>query len=93
MQNLASVIIVNYNGADYLQACLESVLRQGYASFEVIVVDNSSDDDSKQVLEEYSSRVKVVYLDRNTGFGGGCLEVFLSMMPWLNIRLAPAWIG
>ena len=74
MQNLASVIIVNYNGADYLQACLDSVLRQGYDGFEVIVVDNDSVDHSRQVLEQYSGRVKAVFLAENIGFGGGCLE-------------------
>lgn len=73
MQSYVSIIIVNYNGEAYLEACLESVLKQNYPSFEVIVVDNNSNDSSVHLLKGYDTLVKIVFMQENAGFGGGCL--------------------
>ncbi|HSE18858.1 MAG TPA: glycosyltransferase family A protein [Pyrinomonadaceae bacterium] len=50
---LVSVIIPVYNGARYLRAALESVFAQTYRSFEVIVVDDGSADDSGVIAQSF----------------------------------------
>jgi GT2 family glycosyltransferase len=76
-----SVIIPNWNGAHLLPTCLDSLKRQTYANFEIVVVDNASTDNSRELLaRDYSStsppaelnpEVRVVALDSNRGFAGG----------------------
>lgn len=68
---LVSVIIVNFNGMHFLEACLAS-LKSAFAhsSFEIIIVDNASSDGSQAWLQ---SRTDIVYIASqvNTGFTGG----------------------
>ncbi|HET6572062.1 MAG TPA: glycosyltransferase family 2 protein [Fimbriiglobus sp.] len=68
-----SVLIVNYNGAKHLPACLSALERQSVPRdrFEVVVVDNASADGSADLVRERSPWVKLVPLDRNAGFAGG----------------------
>ncbi len=47
-----SVIIPNYNGKQYLEACVDSLFKQSVRSFEVIIVDDASTDDSAESLKE-----------------------------------------
>jgi glycosyltransferase involved in cell wall biosynthesis len=55
-----SIIIPNFNYADYLRTCLRSVLRQTFQDFEVIVVDSSTDN-SPEVFREFNDpRLKYV---------------------------------
>jgi GT2 family glycosyltransferase len=66
-----SVIIANYNGAEYLRDCLSSLGAQTFRDFEVIVVDNGSTDDSLALIKREFSWAKVIPLDSNTGFAAG----------------------
>lgn len=66
-----SFIIVNWNGRDLLHECLESVIRQTYSNFEVIVVDNASQDDSVDFIRANYPTVNIVQLSENYGFTGG----------------------
>jgi GT2 family glycosyltransferase len=66
-----SVIIPNWNGAHHLPTCLDSLRRQTYPHFEVIVVDNNSDDESVALMEEKYGEVVVVPLKKNRGYAGG----------------------
>lgn len=69
---LASVIIVNWNGKDYLRTCLDSLKVQSYPNFEVIVVDNGSSDGSAEFLRQYYSTFVTLITNReNAGFSGG----------------------
>jgi len=68
---LVSVIIVNWNGREYLPACLDSLLEQTCSDFETIVVDNGSHDGSLELLQHSYPWVRIVPLSVNTGFAGG----------------------
>jgi GT2 family glycosyltransferase len=66
-----SVIIVNWNGRTHLGPCLESLARQSFRDFEVIVVDNGSCDGSVEFLRGEHPWVQVVTLPENRGFATG----------------------
>lgn len=56
---LVSVLINNYNYAQYLEECIESVLAQTYKNIEVIIYDDGSNDQSLEKLSQYSN-LKVI---------------------------------
>ncbi|MFK7742927.1 MAG: glycosyltransferase family 2 protein, partial [Planctomycetota bacterium] len=64
---MLTAIVVNWNGQDYLPECLDALLAQVPAPEEVIVVDNHSDDRSREVVAERYPNVRLV----DTGFNGG----------------------
>ena len=53
---LVSVIISCYNHQDYIQQCIESVVRQTYSNIELIVFDDGSSDSSPEILKALSAR-------------------------------------
>ena len=53
---LVSVVTPVYNGAAYLAECIESVLRQTYRSFEYVISDNRSTDESLAIAQSYAER-------------------------------------
>ncbi len=61
MNPAVSVVIATYNYARYLRAAVESVLRQTFASFEVIVVDDGSTDPTPRVIRPFLSDPRVRY--------------------------------
>jgi GT2 family glycosyltransferase len=69
----ATVIIVNYNGAHLLPACLDALDAQREAAypFETVVVDNASSDDSLVLLARKYPWVRVIANTENLGFAGG----------------------
>jgi GT2 family glycosyltransferase len=69
---VASIVIPNWNGAEHLPTCLDSLERQTLTDFEVIVVDNGSTDGSLQLLESRYPGVCVLALHENRGFAGAC---------------------
>lgn len=66
-----SVIIPNWNGARHLTACLNSLRQQTYTRFEVVMVDNGSQDGSLDLVGQNYPEVRAVALSRNLGFAGG----------------------
>lgn len=65
-----SVIIPNYNHAQYLPRRIESVLAQTYYDFELIIFDDASTDNSREVIERYARskpQVKTVFNETNSG--------------------------
>lgn len=64
-----SICIANYNGASYIHECLESVFAQdGLFTFEVLLHDDCSTDDSVQLVRDTFSAVTVLTSDTNVGF-------------------------
>lgn len=63
-----TVIIPNFNGVNTLKRAIDSVLDQSYSRFELIVVDDGSTDESKEILELYTdTRIKKIYLKNSGG--------------------------
>lgn len=65
MSPLVSVIIPNYNYARYLPERIDSVLRQTFQNFEIILLDDCSTDNSIEILEQYRSNPKVSAVEYN----------------------------
>lgn len=96
---LVSVIILNWNGKEYLPACLDSLLEQSCKDFETIVVDNGSSDGSLELLQECYPWVHVVPLSVNSGFASGNNAGFAvssgKFIVTLNndTRVEPDWLA
>ena len=73
-----SVVVLNYNTERDTVRCLSSLAKVDYPDFEVVVVENGSDDSSARELSKRISKlkqvikVKLVRLTRNVGYAGGC---------------------
>ena len=73
MANPVSIIIINYNGRQFLQNCFNSVLNQSYENFEIIFFDNNSSDGSTEFVKDNfkDKRIKIIESETNLGFAGG----------------------
>ena len=68
--SLVSIIVPNYNHAPFLRHRLDSIFNQTFRNFEVIILDDCSTDNSKEIIEEYRSYPQVshiVYNETNSG--------------------------
>ena len=72
MSKLVSVIVVTYNREKDIVLCLTSVFKSNYDNYEIIVVDNASNDNTVEVLEKnYCNKIKLIKSDENLMAGGG----------------------
>jgi len=71
LKPIVSIIIVNWNGRDHLPDCLDSLAAQSFRDFEVVLVDNGSEDGSVEFVRRQYPWVKLVPLPKNIGFAGG----------------------
>lgn len=73
--NRVAVVVLNWNGVEIIGKCLDSLAEQSYRNYQIIVVDNGSKDNSKEVLTKYQSKlankIHVIYNQKNSGFAGG----------------------
>ena len=64
---LVSVIINCFNGAQFIESAIKSVIAQTYSNFELIIWDNQSTDETKKIIENFSDdRIKYYYADTHT---------------------------
>lgn len=54
---LVSVIVPTYNSSKFLEACLKSIKQQSYKNIELIVIDNNSIDNTKEIARKYTDKV------------------------------------
>jgi glycosyltransferase involved in cell wall biosynthesis len=71
---VVSIIIPNYNHGQYITDAIDSVLSQSYHKFEIIVVDDGSTDNSREIVAQYGDKVNYIWQEnqglsaaRNTG--------------------------
>ena len=79
---LVSLLVVNWNYADYLGEVIDSLQAQDYPEFEIVVVDNGSTDHSRQVIAAHldgDPRARAIHLGENLGQLGAFCEVFPSV--------------
>jgi len=70
--SLLSIIIPVYKVEKYISRCLDSILNQTFQDFEVILVNDSSPDDSIRIAEEYAHRdirIRILHNEENSGAG------------------------
>ena len=97
----ATVVIVNYNGAHLLEACLDALRRQNLpdTAYRTVVVDNASSDGSRALLADRYPWVRVIASPANLGFAGGnnlaLREVDTPYAVLLNNDAVPEpdWLG
>ncbi len=70
-KGLVSIIILNYNGEEFLENCLESIFRETKVNFEVIVVDNDSPDKSGEKFSKKYKTCKFIINKKNVGVSEG----------------------
>lgn len=64
-----SIVLVNHNGAKYLRESIDSCLNQTHTNIELIVVDDTSTDDSQEILKAYSDERIKLYICNETNLG------------------------
>jgi len=70
-QPLVSIIILNYNAGQILLDCFESVIKTNYDNFEIIIVDNASEDKSYRKCKEKFERTRIIENEKNLGYCEG----------------------
>ena len=66
-----NIIVLNYNGNNYLEKCLKSLFCLNYPNFEVVVVDNNSTDGSLETARKKFPRITYIKNEENLGFSAG----------------------
>ncbi|MFA6468390.1 MAG: glycosyltransferase family 2 protein [Bacteroidota bacterium] len=93
-----SIIIPNFNGAEHLDICLNSISSQIFTDYEIIVVDNGSSDHSIPLLQSRQQKIIVFPLSENKGFAAavnyGIQRSNGSLIALLNndIELEAQWL-
>jgi GT2 family glycosyltransferase len=101
---MVSVTIITWNSAKYLDECFAALALQGYRDLEVIVVDNASEDGTRELLRKVETKWRVIYNDKNVGFAAGqnqairasrgewvlCLNPDVVASPYFVTRLGAA---
>ena len=83
-----SIIIPHHKGETILYKCLQSLHNTSYSNYEIIVVDNNSKDHSILKSKKEFPEIKVLSLEQNLGYAGGCnkgaLEAQGELLLFLN---------
>ena len=75
MENLnipkVSIVILNYNAGDLLEKCISSIIKSEYENFEIILVDNASEDQSHKKCKEKFPEILLIENKENVGYCQG----------------------
>lgn len=66
-----TIVLVNYNGRNFLKNCIESIRAQTYNNISLLIVDNNSSDDSVNYLKSTYPEIPVIVCSKNHGFAKG----------------------
>lgn len=93
-----AIVILNWNGRDYLKKFLPFVFSSTYSDFEVVIIDNASTDDSIAILKSDFPNARIIELAQNYGFAKGynlgLKEITADYYVLLNsdVETSPRWI-
>jgi GT2 family glycosyltransferase len=103
MDGRAAIVILNWNGREFIRDCLRAALAQTYPLFRIIVVDNQSRDGSRELIQNEFPEVTLVPLPENLHFARGMNAGFrealadpaCAFVAALNndTRIAPDWLA
>ena len=84
-----SVIITNYNYGKYLSRAIRSLKSQSFNQneFEIIVIDDASADNSKEIIGSFGNYVKPIYNEQNLGLAASCNKAIKQAIGKYIIRL------
>jgi GT2 family glycosyltransferase len=88
-----AVVIVSYNSRDWLGNCLDSLAAQSHTPFEIIIVDNGSQDQSADWIEQNRPEIRLIHLEQpvalaqaiNTGLRSISAEYYLLLNPDVHL--------
>lgn len=80
------MVIATYNRAALLKETIESVLKQTFRDFELIVVDDGSTDDTEQLLRSYGDRLRFFHQENRGPSTARNLGVSLAQASWISIQ-------
>jgi len=66
-----SIVVLNYNAGDLLEKCVSSIIQSDYENFEIILVDNASEDQSHKKCKEKFPEIKLIENEENFGYCQG----------------------
>ena len=91
---LVTIYITNYNYGRYIKQSINSVLNQSYKNFELIIIDDGSTDNSRNIIDRYKNnkKVKIVY-QKNKGLNkSNNVALKLSKGDYISRLDADDWI-
>ncbi|HVX50589.1 MAG TPA: glycosyltransferase family 2 protein [Chitinophagaceae bacterium] len=97
-QPLVAIVVLNYNGRDYLRKFLPFVLASSYINKKIFLIDNASTDDSIREVTNNFPAVQVIALDSNYGFAEGYnkglqkIEADYYVLLNSDVEVTPGWI-
>lgn len=93
-----AIVILNWNGKDFLKKFLPSVLNSRYSNFELIIADNGSTDDSLSFLQANYPTVRIIPFEKNYGFAKGYNEALKQVEATYyillnsDVEVPPDWL-
>lgn len=81
LDSLVSIVIPNFNKANYLEETLNSLLAQTYIHWEALIIDDGSTDQSKEIIENFAekdSRFRPFFLEKQLHGGASCRNLGLQ---------------
>lgn len=94
-----SIVIIIKNTKQYLKKCLDSVVNQAFRDFEIIIVDDCSDENSQDIIDTYQTKIipiQYLYLKKSIGPGGarnrgleiakGDYVLFIDSDDWIDVN-------
>lgn len=90
-----SIIVPVYNTQKYLPKCLDSVIHQTYQNLEIIIVDDGSNDNSSQIIEEYAqkdNRIKAIHTEHQGVSNARNLGIHASTGEYIAFVDSDDWV-
>lgn len=84
-----SIVITNYNYSKYIARAIRSSLNQSFnpREYEILVVDDCSSDNSREIIDTFRGKVKTIYNPVNIGVAASCNKAFKEASGKYTIRL------